>query len=1118
MKIILKFFLTIAMMLSSYHSNQMMQNFIKFFPYNIGAGRAYSDEAKVCICGVTVTNMIGSNLGSKIAMYKLVQAEFNWKKAETMPTYPNWNDQMMAETYTSDGGWYGPMSSAFILYKVQKKIMQGVLSGYQKILKDATGEEVTVGDCQEYVGFFPQSFRNVFAAGKKANVPGFGTYSERKGLAGEIGISDYFEVGEEDKSRGSVKPVYPIDYTNLDANQVAAKGVTVKNLEKGKIGVRGVMGVEKINGVVCPIDYGKRKTVYMLLDSGVKRTFVPANLKESKKNFQYKDAMEFMVEAKGFLALSVHKSYRNSINAFMFENDMANDDQLRDPGFVKDHVILPNTLDIEFCYSLLRSSIKDAFFGITEEMWDTAFDKYRKQCPILGMSTGMVYSRRIEGQLKYFRYYGMLEKPVGFLDVKGDKKVPGGGFLYEPDIDSIQVVVDGGYDGKIETIDQGIQTSIETIEKKAEEKEVIPIPEPIVEIPVITQEEINQKVQEITGIEPKEDSPEKSVEVSEASGDNIEIIEETPEETDATRRCKQRLSEVEIEVSGQIPDSISAVKMLIKKMMNYPHVRACDDIINLIFTLNGVHQRNPPMLVLKWNITEVDPKVLEANGQNPNNKVFEIRFYNDYFDDQKEILLYIPATEIVNNWDQYTLILFDFIDWVDSQLAKILTLNGLFEEFSAGIKKKLVGAYGNWIFDLGPSGPTRLEGSSQVSDFEEMLKNNDLPYLFLIIRLVHTNGEFYDLVYQSWMLGEKYLMMKISGTQLNFQVMVNKYSSQAKLNQIFNSVYDMLRINYFDNDGIVSLIGAKKVTFKALKEEGKFLGFQLNSLGLEGKEYEEPKQGHAAMLSGDDNAFLFSINATQIETPYVVRGFVHNRENIPVLNLFFSTEYFQSEYIVPLSKVSSFYVNMQTLFRECFRHLVMLINQVGAVENGTLSGDDLAKAQEMGRYSLTELSEKVLSMLSSRAVYGCVKTMRVADSESEQDPETGQPLPGQPKENTKPGKKYKWSMPTQWDPSGELLILKANRKFAGAATKCEAAEMHNPTLIHLYPTYLDEVEGYALTVNDISSDGSSEVKTTYHFVKYQDYAHMKVFEDFIEGVLNKLFGTTGKPDGGGERI
>ena len=49
-------------------------------------------------------------------------------------------------------------------------------------------------------------------------------------------------------------------------------------------------------------------------------------------------------------------------------------------------------------------------------------------------------------------------------------------------------------------------------------------------------------------------------------------------------------------------------------------------------------------------------------------------------------------------------------------------------------------------------------------------------------------------------------MMKISGTQLNFQVMVNKYSSQAKLNQIFNSVYDMLRINYFDNDGIVSCL------------------------------------------------------------------------------------------------------------------------------------------------------------------------------------------------------------------------------------------------------------------------------------------------------------------------
>ena len=1073
---------------------------------------------RVCICGVTTVNLIDSKLGSIVPMYKLVQKEFNWNKALKMKDIPNWKDSNMADTFSSDGGWFGPAGASFITYQYQAKVMSGILKGFEKVFS-GTGKEFKAEKCDPYVNVYPKGFMDVFNNAYLSKDKAFKFYADRKAFAAEIGFKDYFEIGDEDTKKGWPRPIYPFDYNSADVSNLRSRGLSFGNLDQGKIG-RTSIGTMKprINGVACPFTFNNKEGVYFLIEQDGKKSFVPKWRSDSKDKFNFKDNLDFMIQTAGII-LSAPNNFRNTINAFMFDSDAQAGD-LSDPAYVKSTVILPNNLDVQFCYNILKNSAVNSFFEITAEEWTATFDRMRKQCPILGMSSGVVYSRKVGGVKKYYRYRGMIEQPKALLEAKPVKDVPKVGKIFLPDIESVEIEISGEYDTKLETAEKGTQDMVQEIEKKVKEEPVIvPIEDPIVndEIPEQTQEEIINKVTEITGITVENEPETKSFELSETSGNEIEEVDNTPEESDDIRRCKQRLSEVEIEVNGAIPDSTSAVKMLLKKMMNYPHVRTCDEMVNFIFTISGVSQRNPPMTILFWNITEVDPKVLEANGQNPNQKVFEIRFYNDYFDDQKEILLYIPATEIVNNWDQYTLILFDFADWVNSQLAKTLTLNELFEEFAAGIKKRLVGSDGDWTFSLGPSGPSDLGGSGTAEEFEELLMDKNLPYLYLVVRLSHTGGEFYDLVYQSWMLGEKYMMMKLSGTQLNFEVMVNKYSTQDKLNQIFMSIFQMLSENYFSEDRIVSLYAAKVHTYNAMVDITNKLKFNLkrSTIDLPGEDYIDPETGHNTMLQNDNNAFMFSMFAQRIETPFTVRGFVHNKENIPVMNIFFSTEYFQSEYIVPLSRNSLFIENMNGLFKECFRHLILLIKQVQAVESGKLSGDELSKAQEAGRYSLTELSEKVLSMLSTRSVYGCVQSFRISDSELEKDPNTGQPIPGQPKENHKPEKKYKWSMPDQWDPSGELLILKSNRKFAGAQTACEQGEMKNPVLIHLYPTYLDEVEGYALTVNDISSDGASEVKTTYHFVKYQDYAHMRVFEDFIEQTLNKLFGTVAK---GGEEL
>ena len=1106
--------MTLCMMAGLIQSNPA-RNFLNNFPFNIGYGTIFSDEAKVCMCGITTQLLAKSGEGPTIEMYRLVQAEFNWVRAVELTPEVNWSTMKLAKEYSGSTVWYGPADNSYISYELQAKKMQGILNQWTKIISEG-GITAKVSECTPYVTYFSANFQKIISNGIGKGKSYYLTQAGRQKFAKDHFVDKYFDYEEN----GKYKMSYPEDFTQVDIKALTDNeiGVRANGITNNKLNYNGVKLLPRINGVACPIEMEKHGEVtakktgaIIFYDSGdIKKFYGTTN---SSFNFKWKNSFEFMADLnKNGKTFSRISGAVTSVDAFMFNNDARDLDQMANRDYVIENFLPPNLFDITFCYSILNPAEIGKFFKVNAAEWDKIFAKYRLQCPILGMIGGIVFKFTVNGQTDYFRYFGMTVKPKGLFDVsRGDPSTVNGYPDFFINIKDVKYDENPDFEANLKKREEGVTVLVKAVQEKVEE--LPEISEHTPEIIPIDVEEIKQKAQAMVSM--KEKTPEKS--------EHTEVVEEvheeitlTPEEDERVTLCRQRkeLLEKRYSETNVVPEKISQVNEMILEMMAHPIKYLCTDFVIFLFSLGKITLIDPPMMVMKWIVTEVDPKVLEANGQDPNKKVFEIRFYNDYFDDQKEILLYIPATEIVNEWDKYSLILVDFHTWVASQMAELLNIKSLFNNVMAAIDERLVSPFEEWRLTVGPSGPMDKSGSSGPGEFINMMDMDDLPYINLIIRLTKS-VEFYDIIFQAWNVGDRYLMLKLSATQLRFQVLINRFSTTAKLNQIYDSIFDALKENFLGGDRIVSLIAAKTIAFHEMRKisiESGF-GFELNMIDLPGATFEDPEKGHGYMISSDDNAFMYSINANLVGQSYIVRGFVHNRENIPVINLFFSTEYFQSEYIVPLVSHSLYQVYMENVFGECFDHFAMLINQVKIVESAGTSADDLKKAQEDGKYSMQKLFAKVFAMLEMHIVYGCVSQMEMSLSEINVN-DKGQPDPAAMREIENQQKKYRWSQPDAWDHTGRLTIRRSNKIFKDANSTCEDDETENPIILDLYPTFLDGLAGYALTINNVAKDGSKEIKTTYHFVRYQDYAHMKVFEHFIGGVLDDLFD---RLDSSGER-
>jgi hypothetical protein len=1090
------------------HSDAV-KNFINNFPFNIQYDTIYSDASKICMCGVNTQLLRNQNYGISIEMYRLVQADFSWIGAEKTRKRVTWSTMTLAKNYSGSTMWYGPGDASFASYQMQAHKMKGILTNYTEILKEG-GINATVSDCTPYVSYYSAHFLHTISTGYIKKNEAFATQDARNAFASSHHFENYYDYEE----KGKYKMSYPLDFTQVDVAPLTKNGLGIRGSNGGKLDQKGIKFIPRVNGVVCPIEieaHGsakKKSGAIVFYDKGETKKFFGTSISSFK--FQYNNAIEFVADMEK--NAGAHKPISGavtSVDAFLFAHDAQEEEKLNDPGFIKENVLIPNTFDITFCYSILDPTVIGKYFAVEESEWFTIFNKYRLNCPVLSMNSGIVYQYRIQGQWQYFRYFGMIKRPDGLFDVTKGDLIPGDkGDIYDYYINpgSLDFAQHPEYNGRLEKSQSGQKEFIDAVQTEVEKVEEV-VEDETVDISPIDFEEMKQEAKQQVNMSTQNDDegPEES---DHTVVDEVqEEIVLTPEEDEKVRICRLRREVIERKYAeaNVVPETVTQVRTMINEMMQHPQKLLCTDLVIFIFSSDFVSLIDPPMVVMKWDVKEVDPKVLEANKEDPNKKVFEIRFYNDFFDDQKEILLYIPATELVNEWDKYSMILVDFHAWVASQMAEMLSLNGLFNAVYAAIRARLVNPYNEWDLSVGPSGPTKKSGSSGPSEFIEVGNLMALPYLNMTMRLSRSEF-FYDLIYQSWEIGEKYYMMKISGTQLNFQVMINKFSTTAKLNQIYDALFRAIIDNFLGQDGVVSLITAKRTIFDILSQvskETKF-GFELNLLDLPGSDYEDPEIGHQNMKNSDDNAFMYSITGDLVGQSYTVRGFVHNRENIPVVNLFFSSDMFQSEYIVPLVSQSLFENYIRKVFTECFDHFVMLIRQVRLVENPGTPSDQIEEAQKLGQYTTKNLTDKILAMLEKRVIYGCVSEMNPSLSEVNVGSD-GVPDPAKFEEIQKQQKKYKWSQPDGWDHTGGLMIRRSNKIFKGAASKCEEEEDSNPIIIHLYPTYLDGLAGYALTVNDVAKDGSKEYKTTYHFVKYQDYAHMRVLEHFINKIFDDIF-------------
>ena len=1116
MKIIQKFCLVILLtLIPKYTHSDAVSNFINNFPFNISYDTIYSDNAKVCMCGINTQLLRNENYGISIEMYRLVQADFSWIKAERKPIHVTWSTMTLAKNYSSSTIWFGPADASFVTYRMQASKMLGILKNWSEILKEG-GISAEVTECIPYATYYSAHFLSIFSQGYIKKKAGFATQDERNAFAKAHHIDGYFDYEE----RGKYKMSYPVDFTGVDVKPITDLGVGVRDPKGGKLTGTSMKFLPRTNGVVCPIkidahgDSKAKNGAIVFLDQGDTKKFYGSTL--SKYKFKYANSIEFMADMEKYSGAQKGLSGAvTSVDAFLFGHDAAQTDKLDDPAFIKENVLIPNQFDITLCYAILDPTRVGKFYGVTEEEWYKIFNKYRLQCPVLAMTSGILYSMRVGMKIEYFRYYGMIKRPDDLFNVEKGSSLPGDFPDRYINIGGITFDQNPEFNGNLEKRIKGDEEMVTTIQ--GDVNEVKDISEgSFSEITPIDFEEVQKEAKQMVPVSEHNDTPKES---EKTIVQTYEIEETTTaEEDENVRLCRLRREVIERKYaeSTTVPETVTQVYTMVYEMMTHPQKLLCTDLIIFSFAKYYVSLIDPPLEVMKWEVKEVDPKVLEANKQDPNKKVFEIRFYNDYFDDQKEVLLYIPATEIVNEWDKYSLILMDFHSWVAEQQAAMLSLNGLFNAVFAAIESKLVNPYHEWSLSVGPSGPPEKSGSSYAQEFIEVGNLRALPYLFMTIRL-SKSLYFYDLIYQSWEVGEKYYMVKVSGSQLSFQVLINKFSTTAKLNEIYSALYSAIEENFLGPNGVVSLKHAKEIVYNTMKDtalEYKF-GFQHNLIDLPGEQFEDRDKGHEFMINSEDNVFMYSIDADLVGQTFTVRGFIHNRENIPVINLFFISEMFESEYIVPLVSVTLFKNYMQKVFTECFQHFIMLIKQVRLVENPGTPANEIEEAQKLGQYTTKNLTDKILAMLNTRAMYGCVSSLTPSLTEVNVGAD-GVPDPSKFEEVEKMQKKYKWEKPNGWDHTGDLIIRRSNRLFKDASSKCEEEENANPIIIHLYPTYLDGLAGYALTVNDIAKDGSKELKTTYHFVKYQDYAHMRVFEDFISKIMDDLFDSTQKDGGNAE--
>lgn len=1095
----------------------LLSSFMSGYPNNMQYGTIYSDHAKLCICGLN-TEILG-DLGRYHEMYRLAQSAWNWKDATDKKKMNNWSNIAVNNAFIGGAMWYSPGDASFVTYVLPAKMMKAVIDAWVEIV--AQGEiEATAGDCTPYISYFAANWYEVMFKNTK-------TEEDRAAFASSHFVDKFWEYKD---NKGKFKMAYPEDFTAIKKNWL--KGAEAKKSPEWL----EVKQFPRVNAIVCEVSAKRKNQQGDLVDkpgniiysdylTGYKMIVHNGKPLKYENGYEAANKLEIIGEK---TALS--KMMMISNRAFMWEEDLKTTD-LADSAAVIENLVMPNTFEFQICTNILNPKSYGNFFEVSTTEWDKIWEYYKWNCPMIAFRGPLGYwVPDPEAGKKWLHRIPMIDKDKEnlFPMEPVSDKIYNNMKDYSIDPGKVAYAKSDAYDGILEAAKKGEEENDEAQkadEENMKENESESVESEIEDQPKPTSDEINQAIEdakkqfdsEASGEEgsKKEDDSEGSEDSSDKS---YEEVVELPEPiVIKIKTCEERRKEIEELFQDKVPKNEKEAAMMVNLMMSHPHIHSCREMSKFQFNFadNGGSVLNiePEAVVLHWRVKRVNPFKYDPKQKDPNKVVFEVIFYNHNYEDQKDALYYIPAREVVNEWDKFPGILVDFESFVIDRMGDVLTVPMAYDKFKRSITTEFKESGIGWSINDTASGPHDLAGNSSAYEFQMVFDDPNANYILHFFRIDSgTKRGFYDFIFQCWRIGEKYLMIKINGTQFNYSVLVNIYSNEEKLNEIWHGIYREMFDQYMSGgSGIVSLREIKHIVFIYMAHLAAYkykFGFELNQIPIPGDEYDDPIGGHENMMTSDHTNFLFNYLATDVDITVIVRGFVHYRENISVLNLYFSTKLFESEYIIPLDNYAVFMGYIESIFNECYNHMYMLLKQVSIVESEDTTEEELDAEQKLGRYSMKKLLLKLVVMLTDRVVYGCVDQFSIPASEMAYN-EDGTPAVMTSLDDLDDGdadkRVYKWTV-TSPDNTGELLIRRSNRLYENiGVSRCSPQEKLNPVLLHLYPTRLDDRNGYALTINNPSLDGSKDIKTTYHFVKYQDYAHMRVFEDFITKIMNQMF-------------
>ena len=1109
------FILLLSLILSTVKANDelMLSSFLTGYPNNMQYGTIYSDHAKLCICGLNTE--ILSSQGQYMEMYRLAQAGWSWTNAYKQKRQSNWNNAAINNGFLGSAMWYSPGDASFVTMILPAKMMKSVIAAWTEIMGQAE-IEASVEECTPYVSYFAPNWYDAMMSAEKKGTP-------KAEFATNHKVEKFYEYQE----KGKFKMAYPDDFTAIKKTWL--KGADAKTTPTWM----EIKKMPRVNAVVCEVKAKRPNAQGDVVDKD-------GNIILATYNGEYKI---FTVQGKplsfenGFEAsykidslgekYSASKKMIISNRAFMWNEDL-DGTQESEAAYVIENLVMPNTLEYTICTSLLNPKDLGNYFQVSAVEWDTIWDYYKYNCPMIAYRGPLGYYIPDEEQgTKWMKRVPMYDKDHTnlFPELKGDEQIVKDMKDIFIDPGAVEYGKSETFDTILEAAKKGEEENDQEMKDEEDKSQETPKDDsPIQDPDKPTDQDIKEAMDEAKKGAKSGDSEDEQTGTPDDEDDQQEI-DSNPSGLDETydipepviikiKTCEERRKELEEMYQDKNPRDVKEAASMINAFMKHPHKLSCRDMAKFTFNYNddGGNVSIDEGIVMHWKVKRVNIFKYDPKLKDPKKVVFEVIFWNHYFEDQKDALYYIPAREVVNEWDKFALILDDFDKEISNKYGNVLTVPSTYEEFRANIQKQLIELNTGWSMEKTGSGPEDLPGNSTSYEFDMTFDDPNERYVLHFFRLESgTWRGYYDFIFQCWRIGDRHVMVKINGTQFNYSVLINIYETEDKKLKIWESIFENLKDKYFGESGVVSLHEIKVEVYHIMRylatTKYKF-GYKENIIPIVGDEYDEAAIGHFNMAKSEHTNFLYNYSAVDVDITVTVRGFVHFRENISVLNLYFSTEMFQSEYIIPLDTPAVFNGYLEDIFNECYMHMYMLLKQISIVESDETTEEELDAEQKLGRYSMKKLLLTIVHMLTDRVVYGCVDIIELPKTELAYD-ENGAPKPigdiNDMDDSFANQRQYKWTV-TPPDNTGELLIRRSNKLFLNIGqSRCDGDDKMNPVLLHLYPTRMDDRNGYALTINSPSVDGSKDYKTTYHFVKYQDYAHMRVFEKFINKIMNQMF-------------